>query len=143
VELAFWDIQIVNARRNSVSIDQVAGSQQNVKRLEKRRNARMRIHLFTVVRKILGSKHLSRPHIGFTRDISINGIYFYTRMKIKRGDSLCLTVHVVSGASSGGPPPKLEGDGLIVRIDRIHKEFPIAKMNGVAVRFTSELAVTF
>ena len=114
-----------------------------MKKKERRRKARIKIHLFTVVRKIMKSKGLSRPHIAFTRDISSDGLYFYTRMKTEAGDHLCLSVYFVSDAQLGGTTPRLEGIGSISRIDSIHKELPLSHLNGVAVQFAHELAVTF
>ena len=111
--------------------------------VDQRRDSRIRVRLFAVVRKILKSRRLSQPHLGITRDMSAEGMYFYTRMKIRKGDRLSLSVHVVSDDFSGDAPPKLEGIGQILRIDKIHKELPVTQLNGVAVQFSHKLAVTF
>jgi hypothetical protein len=117
-------------------------SRRNVKTMERRRNGRIKVHFFTVARRIAKSKRLSQPHIGMTRDISADGVYFYTRMKMKRGDLLALAVHVVSDTPSG-VPPKFEGIGEILRIDRIRAGLPLAQLKGVAVQFSGELAISF
>jgi len=125
------------------NFDTVAGPGQNVRNKDRRGNDRIKVHLFAVMRKIMKCKRLSQPHVGFTRDISAKGAYIYTRMKVRKGDQLFLSVHIVSDGPPGGAPPKLEGTGYILRIDRVHKELPLARLYGVALQFSHEFAVNF
>jgi hypothetical protein len=127
----------------NVNFQVMTEPRQNVKTIERRRNGRIKVHFFTVARRIVKSKQLCQPHIGMTRDISADGMYFYTRMKMKRGDLLALAVHVISDGPPGRILPKLEGTGEILRIERIGAGLPLAQLKGVAVQFSCELAVSF
>jgi hypothetical protein len=110
---------------------------------ERRQNARVKLHFFVVIQKKLKSKRLSQPHIGFTRDISINGLYFYTRMRIVNGENLSLCIYFVSDGSSGVVSPKLEGIAYTLRIEQIYRNLPLPYLNGVAAQFLQGLVVTF
>ena len=103
----------------------------------------MEANLFAVFRRFLEQSREHLPEIGYTRDISGNSIFFFTRGKIERGDDILISIHGAFDWAEAKNPPMLEGKGKIVRIERILQTFPPGEVNGVAVALEEELAVCF
>lgn len=111
---------------------------------ERRKDARMEAHLFTVFRRLpKKKKEAGVPEVGYTRDISVGGVYFYTQSDVKKGERVSLAVHVTSDWAEGGSPPKLEGEGKVLRVERARTGLPPNDLRGVAVQFAQEVAVSF
>jgi len=102
----------------------------------------MRVNFFTVFRRLLIQKEEYSPEIGYTRDISSKNIYFFTRSKIEQGEDIFVSIHTASDWAEGGNPPRLEGTGKIVRVERALDEFPLSEFKGVAVAFDEDLTVS-
>ena len=83
------------------------------------------------------------PHIGYTRDISAGGAFFFTRGEAMQGDDLSLKIHLPADWGAGDYPPSLEGNGKVLRVETNRKLLPLGYINGVAVRFTEELDIAF
>jgi len=83
------------------------------------------------------------PHIGYTRDISAGGAFFFTRGEAEQGDDLSLKFHLPADWGAGDYPPSLEGNGKVQRVETNRKLLPLGYINGVAVRFTEELDIAF
>jgi len=109
---------------------------------ERRKSPRREAHLFTVFRRFL-TKEVGPPQIGYTRNISTEGVYFYTQDKVEKGDEIDLTIHLTSDWAEGGNPPKLEGKGNVLRVERTRKPLPLPVSTGVAVHLTEGLAISF
>ena len=109
---------------------------------ERRKYPRREAHLFTVFRRLL-KKEVGAPQIGYTRDISTEGVYFYTQDKVEKGDQIDLTIHLTTDWAEGGNPPKLEGKGNVLRVERTRKPSPLPVSTGVAVRVKERLAISF
>ena len=83
---------------------------------DRRRQGRTQAHLLTVFRKSNSDEKKSLPLIGYTRDISERGAYFYTQSDVKEGDSISVTFHFTADWTEAGNPPRLEGEGTIARV---------------------------
>ncbi len=109
---------------------------------EKRNHHRREANLFAVFQRLLNKESLS-PQVGFTRDISMGGAYFYTRGEVEKGENISLTIHLTSDWAEGGSPPRLRADAEILRVERGRSISPTTGARGVAVKFMQELAVSF
>jgi len=109
---------------------------------DRRSHPRTEAHLLTVFRLSDKEGRRSLPLIGYTRDISARGAYFYTQSDVKEGERISVTIHFTADWTEAGNPPKLEGEGSIERVERAHKAFPPIDINGTAVRFSADLAVS-
>ena len=108
---------------------------------EKRSCSRREASLFTVFRRLAKDDDPVRQ-IGYTRDISPRGAYFYTRGKAEKGDSISMTIHLTPQWNGTEVPPPLETQGEILRIEKKLTFFPPGRAKGVAVRFTQELDIS-
>lgn len=108
---------------------------------EKRKYSRKEAHLFTVFIRSGSGEELPLPQIGYTRDISAGGAYFFTQSEVDEGDHVSVTVHLTADWAEGGNPPRLEGEGTILRVEKARKAFPSIDVTGAAVQFARELAV--
>lgn len=104
---------------------------------ERRASSRLQLRLFMVFRPIPEKKE--PPAVGFTRDVSAGGLYFYTLKELKEGEEVSLTIHLVSDWAEGGTPPTLDGKGKVLRVERPFRK--PGDFQGVAVRFSEKLAV--
>lgn len=109
---------------------------------EKRKHPRREAHFFAVFRRFL-KKEVGPPQIGYTGNISAEGVYFYTQNKVKKGDQINLTIHLTFDWAEGGKPPKLEGKGNVLRVERSRKLLPLPISTGVAVHVKEGLAISF
>ncbi len=109
---------------------------------DRRGQARTEAHLLTVFRRSGSDGKKSLPLIGYTRDISTRGAYFYTQSEVKEGDSVSVTFHFTADWTEAGNPPKLEGEGTVARVETTTKAFPPVDIRGAAIRFWRELAVS-
>lgn len=108
---------------------------------DRRTHARTEAHLLTVFRQSTAGGKQSLPQIGYTRDISSHGAYFYTQSDVKEGDSISVTFHFTADWTEAGNPPRLEGEGTIARVEKANRAFTPVDISGAAVRFWRELAV--
>ncbi len=108
---------------------------------ERRKCPRREAHLFVVFRQFL-KKKAGGPQVGFTRDVSARGIYFYTQGEIAKGDEISLTVHLTSDWVEGGNAPKLKGKGSVLRVERTARKLHLPVSTGVAVHLKRKLAVS-
>ncbi len=100
------------------------------------------MHLFTVFRRVQ-EKEVGFPQVGYTRDISTEGVYFYTQDKLDKGDQIDLMIHLTCDWAEGGSPPKLEGRGNVLRVERTRKHLPLPVSTGIAVHLKQGLAISF
>jgi hypothetical protein len=108
---------------------------------EKRSCPRREASLFAVFRR-LAKNGEAVPQIGYTRDISSGGAYFYTRSQAKNGDSISMKIHLIPQWNGTEIPPPLEAEGEILRVEKKLTLFPPGRAKGVAVRFTQELDIS-
>ena len=109
---------------------------------ERRNYHRSEANLFTVFRRLC-AKGAFLPQVGFTKDVSAGGAYFFTRSEVAKGDSISVAIHVTSDWAAGGNPPRLEADGRVLRVERGRGTSASNDTKGVAVKFKQELAVSF
>jgi hypothetical protein len=109
---------------------------------DRRGHSRIETSLFTVFKRKTKKNDNSRPQIGYTRDITPRGVYFYTQTKPERGDNVFLSIHLSADWAGGGTPPKLEGEGKVLRVENAARILPLDDFNGVAVRLNQELALS-
>jgi hypothetical protein len=109
---------------------------------DRRNSLRSQTRLLTVFRLEEGGQ-ATAPEIGYTRDISNKGIYFYASRKFDKGDRISLTVHFGGDSAGSENPPKLVGEGIVLRTERNRNTLYQTNISGTAVHFFSELAVSF
>jgi len=112
-------------------------------KVERRKNYRMKAIYFIVSRSLGKKVSESIPQIGYSRDISAWGTYFYTRSKIVLGDRLTLTIHLSPEWEEESYPPKLEGEGKVIRVENEFESLPAGYTHGVAVEFAKKVEVSF
>jgi hypothetical protein len=103
----------------------------------------MRGFYFTVFNRFGKEPAEPVPQVGYTRDISAGGVYFFTRSDVEQGMDLSLTIHLSRDWEQESYPPKLEGDGKIIRIENDRQDLPVGYINGVAVQFAGKVEVSF
>ena len=108
---------------------------------EKRSCLRREASLFAVFRRLVKNDE-AVPQIGYTRDISSRGAYFYTRGQAEKGDSISITIHLIRQWNGTEILSPLEAEGEILRIEENLKNPPPGRTSGVAVRFTQELDIS-
>lgn len=104
--------------------------------------SRIETSLFTVFKHKAKRNDDSPPQIGYTRDITPTGIYFYTQTKTERGDNVFLSIHLSADWAGVGMPPKLEGEGKVLRVENAARILPLDDFSGVAVQLNQELALS-
>ena len=109
---------------------------------EKRIDSRMKASYFTVFKKSGKDVAEATPQIGYTRDISAGGVYF-TRSDIAIGNDVSLTIHLSPEWEEESYPPKLEGNGKVLRVESEREALPVGYINGVAVQFEKKVEVSF
>lgn len=109
---------------------------------ERRKSMRARANLFLAFKRLSREGKESLPEMGYTRDISRSGMYFYTSGKPKKGEKAVFVVYTGREWTEPGVPPRLEGKGKVLRVERPRKELPPAQFYGVAVQFEEELALS-
>lgn len=110
--------------------------------VERRTHPRVKADFFLVFQRLPRSRE-SSPEVGFARDVSSEGVYFYTLGHIEKNDRVSLTVHVNSMWMESGGPPTIAGEGQVIRVEKTTQTFSPRAVSGVAVRMREELAVTF
>jgi hypothetical protein len=109
---------------------------------DRRSHPRTEAHLLAVFRRSNANGNKALPLIGYTRDISSCGAYFYTQSDVKEGDSISVTIHFTADWTEAGSPPKLVGEGTVARVENTRRAFPPIDINGTAVRFWRDLTVS-
>jgi hypothetical protein len=109
---------------------------------ERRSHPRIEAHLLIVFRSLSANGNKTLPLIGYTRDISTCGAYFYTQSEVKEGDTISVTIHFTADWTDAGNPPRLEGKGTVARVEKANRTFPPIDINGAAVKLWSDLAVS-
>lgn len=76
--------------------------------------------------------------IGYARDLSSRGLFFYTRGKLAAGNRLSLTIFPSIDWIVEQSPPRLEVEGKVLRSERTRRPSPDGEMRGVAVEFSKK-----
>ena len=108
---------------------------------EKRSCLRREASLFAVFRRLEKNGDVV-PQIGYTRDISSRGAYFYARGQAEKGDTISVKIHLIPQRNGTEIPPPLEAEGEILRVEKKLTFFPPGRAKGVAVKFTQELDIS-
>lgn len=108
----------------------------------RRNHPRSQIRLLTVYKLLGKNGKASSPEIGYTRDISAGGMYFYTSRRADEGNRISLTIHFGGDFEGGSNPPKLDGEGTVARVEKNCNAFSQADVNGMAVHFASDLTIS-
>jgi hypothetical protein len=121
----------VSKRKNSSS------AAQRDKRGER---ARIQARLFLVYRPVSRAEHAAPVQVGFTRDISTKGVYFFTPTKPAVGEDIALTIYA-SASPEQELPPRLQTAGEIMRVEEIEERDFHSTLNGVAVKYQEKVMV--
>ncbi|RJP75090.1 MAG: hypothetical protein C4532_01075 [Candidatus Abyssobacteria bacterium SURF_17] len=110
---------------------------------ERRRHQRKKVRCFVVFKHLNDAKKdADISGIGYTRDVSGCGMYFWTVSQPSAGDRISMTVHLTSDWSGGGGiPPTLDAAGKILRVEQSRGGIPALDFNGVAIQFDDDIAV--
>ena len=113
-----------------------------MKPFEKRKHPRAKACFFTVFRQLPEEKDPSPPQCGCTDNISLGGLFLFTRSELKNGHEIALTIYPSSHWAELGITPILEAKGKILRVEYCKETSPFADLSGAGVQFTGELTIS-
>lgn len=75
------------------------------------------------------------PQVGYARNISSGGLFFYTEDPAARGERMLFSIYPNGAWAEGETPLKLVAQGQVVRVDRVSAPHLPGEEHRVAVRF--------
>ncbi len=112
-----------------------------MKDFDKRKHPRMKRNFFAVFRRLFRRGEPSLPQVGYVRDVSEKGLYFYTQDPPDPQERILLSMYPKGSLFGEKEVYKVETFAKVIRVEHPQSPFPSTDFCGVAVRFANEPVV--
>lgn len=106
----------------------------------RKEDVRRCVRLFMIFHLLSPGEKNIPVQVGYTRDISTRGVYFFTTRGPAVGEDIALTVYVPASPEQK-LPPRLEAKGKVVRVEEAEEQEFHSKLSGVAVKYLEKVTV--